>query len=679
MTEVKKVSGEVYEIIFQNEENGYTVLNLDSDSEGLVTVVGTFPYIKEGEILDVTGRWTNHPSYGEQFKAESFKKVPPTGEKAVLSYLSAGVIKGIRTQTAKKIVDTFGKDALLIIETQPERLAEIKGISLKKAMEIAESFMLIKERQELIMFLQGFGISPSFAMRIYDSVGANAVNEIKSNPYVLCEKIRGISFKSCDQIAENLGVAPNDVNRIKAGIKYILLNYAITGGHTYLPREELVKITVDYLKVSELEIENAIVTLLMEKGLLNAHFDDSEAIYLNIFLESERKIASKIRELMDGSGKKKNVERYIGELEKEFGVTLHENQRTAVIEAVNSGVLVITGGPGTGKTTIIKFIIRLFKEMGLSVSLTAPTGRAAKRMTSLTGKEAKTVHRLLEIGYGGDDFLKEFTRNEDLPLDYDAVILDEASMLDTLLASSLFSALKKGTKLILVGDSDQLPPVGAGNVLKDIIESGVVPTVKLKNVFRQAKESMIVVNAHKINAGEYPIYNEKGKDFYFVASSGGTEGIAETISELVSKRLPKAYGLDPLSDIQVLTPMKKTAAGVFDLNVRLQNELNPKSKEKNEKSYLNRIYREGDKVMQVKNNYDIVWQKIDNEKVEGTGIFNGDMGVISEVNKNSVTVIFDEDKKVIYEGSDLEDLDHAYAVTVHKSQGSGATRSLVKS
>lgn len=673
MAEAEIISGEVYEIIFANEENGYTVLALDSEEEGLVTCVGIFPYLKEGELISVTGKWTNHPSYGEQFKAETFKKHAPSGKRAVLNYLSAGVVKGVRSSTAKKIVDYFGEEALAIIKNQPERLAEIKGISHKKAIEIGESYALVEDREQLIMFLQGFGISPSFAMRIYDTLGVSALTQIRENPYVLCEQIRGITFKSCDLVAENLGISPNNINRIKSGIKYTLLNYAISGGHTYLPREVLVDVASKALSLDKLEVENAIVTLLMEQGLKNCHFDGfegTEAIYLPVFYESEKKIAYKIKRLSEEKILKEDVDAYISELEAELGIELEEKQRLAVKTAASSGVLVITGGPGTGKTTIIKFIIRLFEKMGLSVALSAPTGRAAKRMTSLSGREAKTVHRLLEVGFGGDDILREFTRNEDLPLDYDAVILDEASMMDVLLTGSLCAALNKNARLILVGDVDQLPPVGAGNVLKDIISAELVPVVRLSSVFRQAAESMIVVNAHKINKGEYPIYNEKDKDFYFVSASGGTEKIADMVADVVKNRLPKAYGFDAKADIQVITPMKKTASGVFDLNVKLQEALNPPSESKKEKNYLNRIYREGDKVMQIRNNYDLVWTKADDKETEGTGIFNGDMGVIEKVEKSSVTVIFDDEKRVVYENSALEDLDHAYAVTVHKSQGS---------
>lgn len=670
MSELEIVKGEVYEIIFANEENGYTVFNLDAADDGLITCVGIFPYIREGELLEVSGRWTEHQSYGEQFKAESFKKVEPTGERAIYSYLSAGVIKGIRASTAKKIVDFFGENSLLIIANQPERLAEIKGISLKKAMEIAQSYSLVKEKEQLIMFLQGFGISPSFAVRIYDTLGVNAVDEIKQNPYILCDKIRGISFKSCDQIASHLGVLPNNLNRIKAGVKYTLLNYAVSGGHTFLPRDILTEVASKALSVESLETENAIVTLLMEKELLNAHTNEGEAIYLPVFYNCEKKIAERLKHIASFGYKQTNAEKIISELENEFNIRLEKKQREAVINAANSGALVITGGPGTGKTTIIRFIIRLFEKMGLKVALTAPTGRAAKRMSHLTGCEAKTVHRLLEVGYGGDDILREFTRNDDLPLEADAVILDEASMLDVLLASSLMSALPLGARLVLVGDVDQLPPVGAGNVLKDIIFSEKIPVVRLDTVFRQAAESMIVVNAHKINAGEYPVYNEKGKDFYFVTATGGTENIAQTVIDVVKNRLPKAYGLDPKADIQVITPMKKTAAGVIEMNVKLQKALNPPDKEKNEKVFLNRIFREGDKVMQIKNNYDLVWKKTDNENYEGVGVFNGDMGVIEKVGKASVTVVFDDDRRVVYENANLEDLEHAYTVTVHKSQGS---------
>ena len=671
MEQPEAYQGEVYEIIYSNEENGYCVFNLDAGDEGLITCVGTVPYIKEGELLTLTGKWTEHPSYGEQFKIEGFMKLEPSGTKAILSYLSAGIIKGIRRSTAEKIVDAFGENALTVIESQPERLAELKGISVKKANEISESYLSVKDREELVMFLQAYGISPSFAARVYDAMGAEAVGAVKENPYVLCEKIRGISFKSCDEIAASMGISANNINRVKSGIKYVLYSYAASGGHTCLPRDILSGLSAKALGINGLEVENAIVTLLMEQGLKNEYIDGVEAIFLPAFYECERSVAAQIKRLAAGAGgKSEDIGGIISELEAKNGITLEAKQREAVLAANDSNILVITGGPGTGKTTIINFIIQIYERLGLEVALTAPTGRAAKRMSALTGREAKTIHRLLEVGYGGDEILREYSRNQDLPLDFDAVIADEVSMLDVLLADSLLGALEQNAKLILVGDADQLPSVGAGNFLKDIIASKSVPVVRLDTVFRQAAESMIVVNAHKINAGEYPVYNQKDKDFYFVNTHQGPESVAAAVTELVSDRLPRAYGLDAVRDIQVITPTKKTAAGVIELNKRLQEALNPPCEGKAERVFMNRIVREGDKVMQIRNNYDLTWRNTEDEKIEGMGVFNGDMGIIEKVTSTSVTVIFDDEHKVKYENSQLEDIDHAYTVTVHKSQGS---------
>ncbi|MBQ4087012.1 MAG: ATP-dependent RecD-like DNA helicase [Clostridia bacterium] len=661
--------GMVDEIIYENEDNGYAIFDLDAGEDGLITCVGTLPFIKRGEMLIVCGKWVNHPSYGEQLKIEYFERIEPQTKDTILTYLASGVVKGIGKATAEKIVDRFGEEALQVIVDTPERLAEIKGITHEKAMKISENYMAIYEKENLILFLQKYNISPSYAIRVYDLFGKRSVEMIKDNPYILCERIRGISFRTADAVAAMSGGAKNSMHRIKSGMKYILTHFAGSEGHTYLKRNILINQTVQMLGVDELEAENALVKLLTEHQLVNIKIDEHDAIFLPPLYHAEFLIALCIRELMEDTKRAqiKDAEAEIKKLEKETGITLAEKQKEAVLSALSGGVTVITGGPGTGKTTTINFIIRLFERAKQKIALAAPTGRAAKRMTELCGRDAKTIHRLLEVGYSEDDILREYSRENEEPLEEDVIIVDEVSMVDAILMSSLLNAVKNGGRVILVGDSDQLPSVGAGNVLADIIASEKVPVVCLNTVFRQAEESMIVVNAHRINTGEYPILNRKGKDFFFVEAED-TGKIAALLPDLVTRRLPEAYRLDPMTDIQVITPMKKTQVGVFSLNAMLQSLLNPPEKGKNQKEFQNRILREGDKVMQVKNNYDLRWTKEDGD--EGYGVYNGDMGRILSVKNTTVEILYDDGKLVRYESAQLEEIDHAYAITVHKSQGS---------
>lgn len=670
MGELDAYQGTVDEVIYANEENGYAVFDFDANDAGLITCVGYIPYIKAGEMLIVSGKWTNHASYGEQLKVEHFERIEPTGRDEILTYLSSGVVRGVRKSTAEKIVDRFGEESLRVIVDTPERLAEIKGISLAKAHEIQTSYMEIFEKEQLILFLQKYNITPSFAVRIYDTFGENAVSIIRENPYFLCERIRGISFKTADYVAYHMGIQPENENRVRSGIKYTLSFYAASGGHTYLPRDILVSLAVKMLRVDSLEVENALVSLIVDGQLVSEYDGETECIFLPVFYSCEREVGAQIRALAGRECKENRakLEQEIAVLEEENAIALETKQKQAVMSALTSGVTVITGGPGTGKTTAINFIIKLFQKRGLDIALTAPTGRAAKRMSAVTGEEAKTIHRLLELGYTGDELEREYKRGSEFPLEQDAIIVDEVSMVDAMLMQALLSALKAGCKLVLVGDADQLPSVGAGNVLDDIISADIVPVVRLDTVFRQAEESMIVVNAHRINNGEYPVYNQKEKDFFFLPAKTGDD-IARTVVNLVSERLPNAYGYDPLKDIQVISPMKKTPAGVINLNTELQKALNPPEEGKRERVFLSRILREGDKVMQVKNNYDIQWERVDS-KEEGVGVYNGDIGYISEVKTTSVTVIFDDDRRVEYPNAMLEELDLAYAVTVHKSQGS---------
>ena len=669
MKELDAYRGTVDEIIYVNEDNGYAIFDLEDADEGLITCVGTVPYIKCGEILVVCGKWVNHQNYGEQLKIEYFERIEPESRDSILTYLSSGVVKGIGKKMAERIVDLFGEEALRVIVDTPERLAKIKGISRERAQKIHESYMSVHDKENLIMFLQKFNISAGYAIKVYDILGKNSVEKIKENPYILCERIKGISFKTADRVAEMSGADKNNTDRIKSGIKYILTHFAGSEGHTYLPRKVLIYYAVKMLEIKEQEAENALVKLLTEHQLIvKKTADGNDAVFLPALFSAEKIIAESIKDICKNfSDSYKLADKEINDIEKEEGVTLAQKQREAVASALNSGITVITGGPGTGKTTTINFIIKLFEKRGLKIALCAPTGRAAKRMTELSGREAKTIHRLLEVGYTEDDVLREYSRSTAESLEEDVIIVDEVSMVDAILMSSLISSVKFGARVILVGDDDQLPSVGAGNVLKDIILSKAVSTVCLDTVFRQAEESMIVVNAHKINEGEYPILNTRDKDFFFVEAEN-VDITQQKLLDLVSRRLPAAYNLDTFSDIQVITPMKKTAVGVFSLNNCLQEILNPKSTHKKERVFQNRILREDDKIMQIKNNYDLKWKKKSGE--EGYGVYNGDIGKITEIKPTSVTVTYDDGKIVNYENALLEELELAYAITVHKSQGS---------
>lgn len=669
MEELFAYEGSVEAVIFSNESNSYAVFDFYSESCGAFTCTGTIPYIKAGEFLKITGIWTNHHIYGKQFKVTNFEKIKPSTTGEILTYLSSGVIPGVREATARKIVNYFGDQTLSIMSEAPERLSEINGISLQKAIKIGMAYENIRSKEGIILFLHKFGISTNFAVKIYERFGDDATELIKENPYVLCDTIRGISFKTSDGIAKSLGISNENENRIRSGIKYMLIYSAFSGGHTYLPRELLIRLAVKMLETNDLAAENGLVQLLIERELYSAQIEGEEGIFLPEFFNSERLLASHLLRLASfPQGSLISAERIIKRIEKNSDITLTDAQKKAVLTATTSGITVITGGPGTGKTTTIKFIIDVFKAMDMKIALTAPTGRAAKRMSSVTGMEAKTIHRLLEIGFSEDNILREFVRETSEPLQKDVIIADEVSMIDSLLMASLVDALKPGTKLILVGDSDQLPSVGAGNVLSDIIESGACPVIKLDTVFRQAEESMIVVNAHRINNGKYPLYNVKNKDFFFI-DCNGAENIAEKVNLLVSDRLPKAYGYNPMTDIQVLSPMKKSVSGVNNLNKLLQDTLNPQNGKKNEKVFPTRTLRVGDKVMQMRNNYDLLWRRVGKTE-EGSGVFNGDFGFIRAIDEESLSVIFDDDKEVTYSNNMLDELELAYAITVHKSQGS---------
>ncbi len=667
----EKLRGTVVGIVYYNSSNCYAVCDIETDDD-TVTAVGYMPYIAGGERVTLTGEWTFHQDYGPQFKVEFFEKDMPSEVNDILKYLSSGVIKGVRLATAQKIVDMFGADTLSIIEKEPERLAKIQGISKKKALEIGEDYVRQQGVRSIVMYLQKFGITPQSAVKVYKRYGSDAVETIKENPYVLSETIYNIGFKTADKIAIEMGVQPNAVIRIEAAIKH-LLNQGAMNGHTYLPKEMLLNELCVFLNISEEEAENTIVKMIFESKLKNDNDNHyQQRIYLPRLYEAELYVADKINKIAKNSSSDSliGIENIIKAIEKENDIILAEHQKSAVYCALENGATVITGGPGTGKTTIINTIIQIMDSLDKKVMLAAPTGRAAKRMTEVCKTDAKTIHRLLESGFSEAEDNMYFNKNEENPLDCDLLIIDEMSMVDILLMQSLLKALKSHTRLIMVGDSDQLPSVGAGNVLHDIINSGVVPTVSLTEIFRQAKESAIVVNAHKINHGEYPEFNKNGTDFFMVKRDNAVD-ISSSVIDLYINRLPKAYRLNPLYQIQILSPTRKGITGVRELNNALQKVINPPDKKKKEKPFKNIIFREGDKVMQTRNNYDMEWTRLENPEETGCGIFNGDIGYIHRIDKDaeSATIVFD-DRLCIYEFSKMEDLDLAYAITVHKSQGS---------
>lgn len=672
MDENITISGTVFEIIYQNEDNGYTVCEIDSPTDGLFTATGYMPYLGEGENIAITGSWAMHPEYGEQFRASYYETVMPTDESSIVEYLSSGVIYGIRAATALKIVEKFGTDSLNILLNDPLRLSEIKGISKSRAEKIGQSYLQIQSMQSILMFLQQYNISNNTAIKVHQTLGSDAVRLIKENPYILADRVDGISFKTADNIAHLRGFPKNSPLRIKSCILYLLNNYAYNNGHTYYPKAELIKNVSIQLAVTLEETENGITCLELSREIYTDSINGNEVCYLACHYVAEyytaRRIASLNAAKQSYTFNDADIEKIIAKIEVNEKITLDSEQKNAVVSAAKNGCVVITGGPGTGKTTTINAIIKTLGELQFSIALAAPTGRAAKRMSQLSGMEAKTIHRLLGTQHS-DTNIGCFTHNESNPLPFDVIIVDEVSMIDIQLIYSLLKAVKPGAKLIFSGDSDQLPSVGPGNVLKDIIDSGLIPVICLERIFRQAQESLIVMNAHKINKGEMPDTDIHDKDFFFLQRNSG-EITAATIIDLYRNRLPRSYGLNPLTAIQVLSPSKKGAAGSVQLNFDLQKALNPPDMLKQEYTYGKITFRTGDKVMQIKNNYDIVWTRPTGEK--GTGIFNGDLGIIDSISVKDrmMTIIFDDDKETEYNFSDLDALDLAYAITVHKSQGS---------
>lgn len=669
---MEKITGTIEEIIFYNEDNGYCVADVDAGGI-LITIVGNMMGISPGESITVEGEYKTHPVYGHQFSVKAFSKTPPNSIDSIYKYLSSGMIKGIRSATAKKIVDAFGTDALNVIENTPEKLADIKGISVKKAYEIGNSYITQFGVRNIVMFLQEYDISIGFSGKIFKKFGYNAIEKIKVNPYILCEHIQGIGFKTADKIAMKLGGSFNNEERTKAGIKYVLQEYSV-GGHTFCPRHILERRGAATLECDESLVSNAITSLSLERGIIIEKKEDFDAVYLPSMHIAEKNVAYILKQLNSRFPEPETPEMFeiIEKVEKHTKIELNNAQKQAVISALTMPVLVITGGPGTGKTTVINTIINAMELSGKNVTLAAPTGRAAKRISEVSGREAKTIHRLLESNFSSDEDKTVFSRNETNPIEAKVVIIDEMSMVDLMLFNSLLKAIPEGTTLIMVGDSDQLPSVGAGNVLRDIIASDGIATVCLTEIFRQAQESMIVVNAHRINSGLLPRLNEKNKDFFFMQRET-PEQIISTIVELVKTRLPKTYDLDPFCDIQVLTPMRKGAVGVNSLNKALQEALNPRRMSiRNEKEIGQTLFRELDKVMQIKNNYDIEWETAGDKPEAGMGLFNGDIGMIEKIDEEYelMHITFDGEKEVVYPFSYASDLEQAYATTIHKSQGS---------
>ena len=668
---MEKLAGYVEHIIYRNTDNGYTVLNLVSGEEE-ITCVGIFAAITEGENIEATGDYTDHPTYGTQFKVVSFEEKAPEDEEAIERYLGSGAIKGIGLAMAARIVRRFKEDTFRIIEEEPERLAEIKGISERKAMEIASQVNEKRDLRQAMIFLQQFGITMNLAVKIYNRYGQEVYGILKENPYRLADDIEGVGFRTADDIAAKAGIRTDSDFRVRSGILYTLLQ-ASGEGHTYLPKEELTAKTVELLGVDAAVIEKNYMDLAMERKIILKQTLERTEIYASSFYYMEANTATMLRQLnISYDVADAEIEHRIHKIEKQTGMQLDEHQVSAVKEAVRNGLLVITGGPGTGKTTTINTIIRYFEMEGMDIFLAAPTGRAAKRMSETTGFQARTIHRMLELN-GGVEGSAGFERNESNPLETDVVIIDEMSMVDITLMNSLLKAVAAGTRLILVGDINQLPSVGPGSVLKDIIESGACNVVMLTKIFRQASTSDIIVNAHKINRGEEVSLDNKSMDFFFLKRYEA-DIIINVVLQLVKQKLPKFVDATPY-DIQVLTPMRKGLLGVERLNGILQQYLNPPDRSKREKEHGDMIFREGDKVMQTKNNYQLEWEistKFGLTVDKGMGIFNGDMGIIKEINDfaETMTVEFDEGRKVEYSFKLLDELELAYAITIHKSQGS---------
>lgn len=677
---MEEIEGILTEIIYQNEVNSYVVGIFETEEEQ-ITVVGYLPFIKKGDTLKIIGKFVEHKDYGEQFKIETFEKLMPQTLGALETYLANGNIKGVGPTTASKIVNKFGEDTIHVLKFEPQKLAQIRGITKDKAIEISESFIENWEVWQIVGFLERFGIGAESAKKVYDLLGINAIAEIEADPYILIDISRGVDFKQIDQMAIELGMEKENQKRVKSGIKYALIKITYNG-HCCTLKENLIEYVKTLLNVNEATIENGIINLKVNDEIVVENRNGEEWIYLYSFYNAENQIARNILELDKYRNVKKvsNIEKELNLVEKRTDIILSEKQKEAIRAINDNNVTIITGGPGTGKTTIIKSIIEIYKQKKYKIVLCAPTGRAAKRMTETTGEEASTLHRLLEIGKVDEESLfKKDNEYQGAPIDGDIIIVDEVSMVDMFIMSYLLDCIYKGTKLILVGDCDQLPSVGPGSVLKDLIASERIVTVHLDKIFRQAAKSKIIVNAHRVNNGkkfiskEDPEMEEDSKQDFFFIKENNQEKVLEQVLSLCNGRLKKFGDYDFFESIQVLSPTKKGLLGTKEMNKALQEELNPHREGEAEKNSMGAIFRIGDRIMQIKNNYDMYWEKKNEGEVEvGNGVFNGETGTILNINEKekNICVKFDDDKYVWYEFNDLEQIEHSYCITIHKAQGS---------
>jgi exodeoxyribonuclease V alpha subunit len=668
---VQQLSGSIERVIYANEENGYAVCDLGTTDNDLVTIQGILPYIAEGDGVTVYGRWVHNPKYGRQFAVERYERQLPADVNSILRYLASRAIKGIGPRTAQKIVEEFGVDTFDVIENHPDWLAQIPGISRKKAEEIAEDFRQKSGIRSAMMFFRDY-FGAALTMRIYNRFGSSAVDRAKQNPYVLCDEVDGIGFEKADAMASQLGVATDSPARLSSGIAYVLRSNAMQNGHVCLPEDKLLAAAAQMLGGTQEQLEGALADLVASGRVKKSTWGDTAYLYERHAYESEKYIATKLSMLdklcvrVDVS----DIHALIDREERNHGIAYATLQRQAIFDALGSGVLLLTGGPGTGKTTVVRALLHIFESLDLKVALTAPTGRAAKRLSESTSHEAKTIHRLLEMEYGDTDSERgaHFRRDEDNLLDESVIIIDEASMVGNGLLCSLLKAVKPGARVIIIGDADQLPSVEAGNVLRDLIESEAFATVCLTEIFRQAQKSLIVTNAHAINRGEMPRLDIKDNDFFYLKRDSERD-IVLTVADLCKNRLPRTYGELARGGIQVITPSRRGEGGTEHLNMVLQEVLNGAEAGKREYKFRDKTYRVGDRVMQIKNNYDLCWEKPDGST--GMGVFNGDIGEIEAINyaTDCMEIRFD-DRHVVYDFSILEELEHAWAVTVHKSQGS---------
>ncbi len=698
--EEERIVGYINSILFSNDTNGYKVLDIESeDGLELITAVGIMPDVEVGEKIEATGKWDQHSTYGEQFSVSEYFRSVPTDIESMQRYLGSGVIKGVGEVMAQKIVTHFGEDTFRIIENEPERLAQIKGISDKKACEIGEQFAAKAASREAMVYLQGLGLTPTMSMRVYETLGNKTVELVQRDPYIMAEKVDGISFRKADEIARKAGIPEDSPARIRSAIRFVLLEAAGVG-HTYLPKPVMEEWLYQTIQLGGDIVDMAYDQARMTGSIVGKQDEEEESVYLRSLFAAETGTARHIAELIEAASKvdangnhlteenslagneipyqlSEMMLRRIGRIEKEKKLQLSDEQKAAVARAYDEGLVIITGGPGTGKTTIIQVLLELLDEDGAKFALAAPTGKAAKRMEEATGRESRTLHRLLEVQSVADNGGRmNFNRNAEHPLEYGYLIVDEMSMVDIVLMYHLLEAVAPGTHLVLLGDKDQLPSVGAGNVLRDMIESGCIPVCRLTHIYRQSGESGIVRNAHRINGGDYPVFDNKNTDF-FLMRAPSAEQTLKLVSDVVKDRFPKFYKArfgkcNPIEDIQVLSPMKKGILGVKSLNTELQAVLNPPARFKKEWRSGETLYRQGDKVMQTRNNYEMEWRILNKYRVaieEGKGVFNGDTGIIQTIDKDGITVLFDGGRLVTYDTSSLAQLELAYAITIHKSQG----------